>query len=70
MGKTNRDRLRNRQSNSDEQEEEYADRSPARKMKKKRRRREIDKNLKTLVRESLYHEEGDDEMYDDLMEDY
>ena len=70
MAKTNRDRIRNRHGDTIEQEEEFIDRSPARKQKKKHRRREIDKNLKSLVREGLYNEEGDDEMYDNLMEDY
>ena len=69
MGKTNRDRLRNRQNNFDE-EEEYVDRSPARKMKKKRRRRDVDMNLKNIVREGYYQEEENEVLYDDLMEDY
>ena len=69
MGKTNRDRLRNRQNNFDE-EEEYVDRSPARKMKKKRRRREVDMELKNIVRDGYYKEEEDEVLYDDLMEDY
>ena len=70
MGKTNRDRLRNRQSNADE-DEEYIDRSPARKMKKKRRRREVDMELKNIVRDGHYKDEEENEvLYDDLMEDY
>ena len=69
MGKTNRDRLRNRQNNFDE-DEEYVDRSPARKMKKKRRRREVDMNLKNIVRDGYYQEEENEVLYDDLMEDY
>ena len=68
MGKTNRDRLRNRQSNADE-DEEYIDRSPTRKMKKKRRRREVDMELKNIVRDGHYEEENE-VLYDDLMEDY
>ena len=70
MGKTNRDRLRNRQSNVDE-DEEYIDRSPARKQKKKRRRREVDMELKNIVRDGHYKDEEENEvLYDDLMEDY
>jgi hypothetical protein len=67
MGKTNRDRLRNRQG--DDEEEEYVDGSPARKMKNKRRRREVDMNLKNIVRDGYYKEEEDGVVYDDLMED-
>ena len=50
MGKTNRDRLRNRQNDFDE-DEEYVDRSPVRKQKKKRRRREVDMELKNIVQQ-------------------
>jgi hypothetical protein len=67
MGKTNRDRLRNRQG--DDEEEDYDESSPARKMKNKRRRREVDMNLKNIVRDGYYKEEEDGVVYDDLMED-
>ena len=39
-------------------------------MKKKRRRREVDMNLKNIVREGYYQEEENEVLYDDLMEDY